>query len=92
MSTRILIVDDSTTIQKVISIMLASEPYELVQCYSEEELKSKYSDQKFNLVLLDFGFSSRKVGYELIREVHGMFPDCPILMMLGTFDNVDESL
>ena len=38
MSYKVIVADDSQTIQKVINITLAKQPYDLIECLSEEAL------------------------------------------------------
>ncbi|MBT3584228.1 MAG: response regulator [Halobacteriovoraceae bacterium] len=87
---KILVADDSLTIQKVVGITMANGPYELVECLSEEALVSALSSDQFDLLLLDFNLSDSKTGYDLAAEIHKNNPDMPVLVMLGTFDSVDE--
>ena len=90
MSEKILVVDDSLTIQKVISITLASQRYNLVECHNENELITMLQTDEFHLVLLDFTISENKTGYALAQEIKQVRPGCSIMAMLGTFDPVDE--
>ena len=45
MSKTIIIADDSLTIQKVVSITLASHSYNLVACHNEQELNDQLESQ-----------------------------------------------
>ncbi|MFG1500192.1 response regulator [Halobacteriovorax sp. XZX-3] len=87
MSKKVLVADDSQTIQKVISITFANQDFEIVSALDESELFSKNDD--FDLILLDFGLSDD--GYKLGEETRKKFPTTPVLAMLGTFDIVDEN-
>ncbi len=89
MSSKVLVADDSLTIQKVISITMQSNNFELTECLSEEELFNKLNSQKFDLVLLDFNLSEIKDGYQLAKEIKSLGQGTAILAMLGTFDEVD---
>lgn len=90
MISKVLIADDSLTIQKVINITLANSGYELVECLNEEELIKKVESNQFDLVLLDFNLSDSKSGYELSKLIKSKQPKSSIIVMLGTFDSVDE--
>ena len=90
MNAKILIADDSLTIQKVVSIMLANEPYTLTQCPSESDLFNKYLKNDYDLILLDYNFSSKLSGIELVKKILEAKPGCILMVMLGTFDSVDE--
>lgn len=91
MTSKILIADDSLTIQKVINITLANSGYELFECLNEEDLLKKIESNDFDLILLDFNLSDTKSGYELSKLIHSKLPEAKIMVMLGTFDTVDES-
>jgi CheY-like chemotaxis protein len=90
MSEKLLVADDSPTIQKVVGITLANSDYELVQAQSEEEMLGLLESDDFDLVLLDFNLSEEKDGYELCSDVRSKSPNVKIMIMLGTFDSVDD--
>ena len=90
MSNRILVADDSLTIQKVVGITLSDTDHELFQALTEDELMNSLESKLFDLVLLDFNLSENKSGNELIGVIRAKNANLPILVMLGTFDNTDE--
>lgn len=90
MTSRVLVADDSLTIQKVIGITLANSGYELVECVNEEELFRKIESNHFDLILLDFNLSDSRSGYELSKQINNIMPGAAIIVMLGTFDSIDE--
>lgn len=91
MTSRVLVADDSLTIQKVIGITLANSGYELVECLNEAELFRKIQSNHFDLILLDFNLSDSRSGYELAKQINQAMPGAAIIVMLGTFDTIDES-
>lgn len=91
MTAKVLVADDSLTIQKVIGITLASSGHELVECLNEVDLFRFLQSKDFDLVLLDFNLSDKRSGYELSKQIHELCPDLPIMIMLGTFDTVEDS-
>lgn len=90
MTSKVLIADDSLTIQKVIGITLANSGYELVECLNEAELFRKIQSNHFDLILLDFNLSDSRSGYELAKQINNIMPGAAIIVMLGTFDTIDE--
>jgi CheY-like chemotaxis protein len=90
MSAKILVADDSLTIQKVISITLSSTGHELLTANSYQELIEKLKGGEINLVLLDFNLSENIDGYSLAKKIKELSPSSEIIMMYGTFDNVDD--
>jgi DNA-binding response OmpR family regulator len=91
MTSRVLVADDSLTIQKVIGITLANSGYELVECLNEAELLKKIHSNHFDLILLDFNLSDSHSGYDLAKQINKAMPGAAIIVMLGTFDTVDDS-
>ena len=91
MASRVLVADDSLKIQKVIGITLANSGYDLVECVNEDELFKKVESDHFDLILLDFNLSDSKTGYELSKKINSIIPNVAIIVMLGTFDSIDES-
>lgn len=88
---KILVADDSITIQKVVGITLANTGHQLIECLSEDDLINHLSKDSIDLVLLDFNLSEAKTGYGLSSEIKKTSPNTAILAMLGTFDTVDEN-
>jgi CheY-like chemotaxis protein len=92
MEHKVLIADDSLTIQKVIKITLSNEPFAISECSNADDLADSVSSLKPSIVLLDFNLSENKTGYDLAKEIKAASPNSQILMLYGAFDNIDESL
>lgn len=90
MNHKVLLADDSLTIQKVIKITLANQPYEIIECGTEDELFQKLPEVKPQLVLLDFNLSEKYTGYELTSKILAAHPAAKVLLLLGTFDSIDD--
>jgi CheY-like chemotaxis protein len=90
MNHKVLLADDSLTIQKVIKITLSNLPYEITESSSEDELFGKLPSLQPKLVLLDFNLSEKYTGYELVTKIKSICPHTKILLLLGTFDTVDD--
>jgi len=91
MNHKVLLADDSLTIQKVIKITLANQPFDIVDCSSEEELFQKLKSTNPEIVFLDFNLSEKHTGYELTSKIKSICPDTQVLLLLGTFDTVDDA-
>jgi CheY-like chemotaxis protein len=89
---KILVADDSLTIQKVIKITLANEGFELIECLKSDDIDSLLEAHSPEIVLLDYNLSEDKTGYELAADILEVNPSAQILMLFGTFDTIDESL
>lgn len=91
MKPKIVVADDSLTIQKVIKITLANEDFELVECLDESKLQDLISEHQPTLVLLDFNLSENKTGYDLSKEIRAAGVP-KVFVLYGTFDTIDEKL
>jgi CheY-like chemotaxis protein len=90
MNPKILLADDSLTIQKVVKITLSNEPYDLIECHDEASLLASIEKNQPDMVFLDFSLSSSKTGYELCREIKSVYARTKVVMMYGTFDTIEE--
>ena len=95
MAKRILLADDSITIQKVISITFASEDYELVIAGDGDTAVKKAREARPDLVMADVAMPG-KTGYEVCEAVKNdpALKGVPVLLLAGTFEplNKDEAL
>lgn len=91
MNHQVLLADDSLTIQKVIKITLANQPYDITDVSSEDELFQKLPQVQPKLVFLDFNLSEKYTGYELTSKIKSISPSTKVLLLLGTFDTVDDN-
>ena len=91
MSYKVIVADDSQTIQKVINITLAKQPYNLIECLSEDALFTELEKNKIDLVCLDFNLSDKYSGPELAEKIKVKSPTTQILFLMGTFDTIDDA-
>lgn len=91
MNHKVLLADDSLTIQKVIKITLANQPYDITEASSEDELFQKLAQVNPRIVFLDFNLSEKFSGYDLTARIRKTCPGAKVLLLLGTFDTVDDA-
>ncbi len=88
----LLLADDSTTIQRVVSLMFSDEDISVVPVNSGDAAIEALGRIRPDVVLADVDMPGPD-GYALaaiIRE-RRMAPPVPVLLMAGAFDTVDES-
>jgi len=92
MGARILVADDSATIQKVVELTLGRENVDLVQARSGDEAMQKAREMKPDLMLIDHSMPGQS-GQELCRAFRQdpQLKDVPIILMAGVSGNVDEA-
>ncbi len=90
MPKKILLADDSVTIQKVVSITLAHEDFDLTIVDNGSKAVSKAKEIKPDVILLDVVMPD-KDGYQVCQEIKGNaeLKDIPIILLTGTFEPFD---
>jgi CheY-like chemotaxis protein len=88
---RILVADDSVTIQKVIALTFADEPFEVQSVGTGAEALELVKSWKPDIVLADV-IMPQMNGYELCRAVKQLeeTSSVPVLLLAGTFEAFDE--
>jgi len=91
MGARILVADDSVTIQKVVELTFSREDFELIAARSGEEAIRKAREYLPDLVILDTAMPD-KSGYEVCRILKADLPlkDVPVIFFPNTFEVFDK--
>jgi CheY-like chemotaxis protein len=92
MTSRILLADDSITIQKVVNLTFADEGIEVVAVSNGEQAERRLSEISPDLVLADI-FMPGKNGYELCEFVKQspQFRNVPVVLLVGAFEPFNEA-
>jgi len=92
MKARILVADDSATMQKVVELALSRVGVELVQARSAEEAMRKVRDVKPDLMLIDHSMPDRS-GQDLCATFRKdpKLKGVPIILMAGASSPVDAA-
>jgi CheY-like chemotaxis protein len=92
MSKKLLLADDSITIQKVIGITFANEDYALSVVDNGDAALERARVEQPDLILADV-FMPGKNGYELCAAVkaEASLRHIPVLLLAGTFEPFDEA-
>jgi len=91
MSRKLLLADDSITIQKVIGITFVNEDFELSVVGNGDAALEQVRAERPDLILADV-FMPGKNGYELCAAVKSdpALGTIPVLLLTGTFEPFDE--
>jgi CheY-like chemotaxis protein len=88
---RILVADDSVTIQKVIALTFADEPFDVESVGTGSDALERIKEVRPDIVLADV-IMPQMNGYELCKAIKEQ-PDTssiPVLLLAGTFEAFDE--
>ncbi len=91
MKKKLLLADDSVTIQKVVQITFSHDDYDLTVVDNGDKAYEKARSQRPDLILADV-FMPGKNGYELCAAVKNdpSLATVPVLLLTGTFEPFDE--
>ncbi len=91
MAARILVADDSVTMQKVIELTFSKEDVVLVQARSGDEAIRKAKEVRPDLVLLDLVMPDKN-GYQVCAALRTepTLRTVPIILLTGTFEPFDR--
>ncbi len=90
MKRRILLADDSVTIQKVIELTFMDEDYEVRAVSNGDEAVKLLSEMSPDFVIADVHMPGAN-GYEVCRKAKQLRPGTPVLLLVGTFEPFDEA-
>lgn len=89
---KLLLADDSATIQKVIDLTFADEGVQVVSVSSGQEAINRLLETKPDVVLADV-FMPSPNGYEVCEYVktNEQFKHIPVVLLVGSFEPFDEA-
>lgn len=90
MRRRILLADDSVTIQKVIELTFMDEDYEVRAVSNGDEAIQALPEVDPDVVIADVHMPGAN-GYEVCRRAKARRPEIPVLLLVGTFEPFDEA-
>ena len=91
MSPRILVADDSVTIQKVVELTFSKEDFQIVRALNGVEAIAKAKENRPDLILLDI-FMPEKNGLEVCESLRRdpQFNEVPIILLVAAFEAFDQ--
>jgi CheY-like chemotaxis protein len=90
MAKRILLADDSITIQKVVELTFSDGDYEVIAVNNGNKAVQKLSEMRPDIILSDI-IMPEKNGYEVCEFVksHPEYRSIPVILLTGTFEPFD---
>lgn len=90
MSRRILLADDSVTIQKVIELTFMDADFEVRAVSSGDDAVALFDEVDPDLVIADVHMPGAN-GYEVAKRSKARRAGVPVLLLVGTFEPFDEA-
>ena len=87
---RILLVDDEQSVQKLLSYPLEKEGYKVVSAFDGQEAVDRFGEQAFDLVVLDL-MLPKLDGFEVCRRLRAA-SSVPIIMLTAKGEEFDKVL
>lgn len=93
MAHKLLLADDSITIQKVVELILAEEDFEVESTNNGEEALAMIPSFKPDVILADIDMPKMN-GYQLCEKVkqNPSTSDIPVILLTTAFEPIDEEL
>ncbi len=89
MGKRILLADDSVTIQKVVELTFMDEDYEVVAVSNGDDAVARLDEVQPDLVIADIHMPGAS-GYDVCSQAKQWRPGIPVLLLVGTFEPFQE--
>lgn len=89
MNRKVLLIDDSITIHRVIDLSIDDEKFDVEKVFSSEEANAKIDSFSPDIVLLDNKLDNTRIE-DYIREIKGKIPASSMILLVGAFDNFSE--
>src|SRR5918996_5571429 len=89
---KLLLADDSVTIQRVIELTFADEDVQVLTAGDGEQAIQRVEADHPDIVLADIGMPKRS-GYEVAAFIKGQpeLAHIPVLLLAGAFEPVDQA-
>lgn len=93
MTHKLLLADDSITIQKVIELILAEEEFEIKSANNGEEALALVPSYRPDIILADIEMPKMN-GYQLCEKIkqNPSTSNIPVILLTGAFEPLDEEL
>lgn len=79
---RVLVVDDEPALRRSILRLLFAKGYEVMAASNGREARELFGEHAFDVVLTDISMPECD-GIQLLRSVHAMDPDVPVVLITG---------
>ncbi len=90
MSRKILLADDSLTIQKVVELTFMEGDYEVIAASNGDDALARLGEMEPDVVIADVHMPGAD-GFEICKVSKSQHPEIPVLLLVGTFEPFDEN-
>ena len=83
---KVLLVDDDVDLVHMNRLVLQKRGHEVTAAYSAAEARAALQKGRPDIAVLDVMMESMTAGFDLAREVHGLLPDLPMIILSGVHE------
>ncbi len=87
MRKRVLLIDDSVTIHKIVALTIDRQSFELISAYSMDEGLRMATEKHPDIILVDNKLCS---DGECIDGLHRIVPGAPVILLVGAYDHLPD--
>lgn len=88
MKNKVLLVDDSITIHRVIDLSIDTDRYDTIKVFTEEDAIQELKESNFDFILLDNKLENTNI-IEYTATIKSLQPGAKIILLVGAFDKFD---
>ena len=89
MLNKVLLIDDSVTIHRVIDLSIDLERLSLTKVFNKKDAEEKLQSDKFDYILLDNKLDEIQVN-SFVKELKSKYPSTKLILLVGAFDKFSE--
>lgn len=87
---KLLLADDSVTVQKVVQLTFAEEGIDVSICGDGDTAMLRYAEFQPDIVLADVNMPGLS-GYEVCEKIKAQAPGIPVILLVGSFEPFDQA-
>lgn len=87
MRKRVLLIDDSVTIHKIVALTIDRQSFELISAYSMDEGLRMATEKHPDIILVDNKLCSDGA---CIEDLHRIVPGAPVILLVGAYDHLPD--
>ncbi len=89
MGNKVLLIDDSVTIHRVIDLSIDAERFEITKVFTKEDAEQKLSSDQYDFILLDNKLEDI-YPVDFIQKIRDMQQEARVILLVGAFEKFSD--